>query len=150
MSASEVYWYETSSPTSFPSPDKKRAAAQKKRKKERWCCSGRPFIRTNQTPHATNKKKKEGRAPSGSAPILAGARVTTRSAWVHAAGIAHGSACNYFCKVLWTLNMLTWHCIDKERDDESFMGVERVSWGWNPTKTGLRACLISLAIRLIQ
>lgn len=31
MWASEVYWYETSSPTSFPSPDKKRAAAQKKK-----------------------------------------------------------------------------------------------------------------------
>jgi hypothetical protein len=27
--------------------------------------------------------------------------------------------------------MLTWHCIDEERDDRSFMGVEIVSWGWN-------------------
>ena len=36
-----------------------------------------------------------------------------------------------FHKASWTLNTLTWHCIDKERDDESFMGVERVSWGWN-------------------
>ena len=26
--------------------------------------------------------------------------------------------------VSWALNMLTWHCIDEERDDESFIGVE--------------------------
>jgi hypothetical protein len=30
-------------------------------------------------------------------------------------------------RVLWTLNMLTCHCIDEERDDKSFMGVEIVS-----------------------
>jgi len=24
-----------------------------------------------------------------------------------------------------------WHHINEERDDKSFMGVERVSWGWN-------------------
>jgi hypothetical protein len=29
-------------------------------------------------------------------------------------------------RVSWTLNMLTCHCIDEEKDDESFMGVERV------------------------
>jgi hypothetical protein len=34
-----------------------------------------------------------------------------------------------FHRVSWALNTLTWHCIDKERGDESFMGVERVSWG---------------------
>jgi hypothetical protein len=27
--------------------------------------------------------------------------------------------------------MLIWHCIDHERDDENFMGVERVLWGRN-------------------
>jgi hypothetical protein len=32
-------------------------------------------------------------------------------------------------RVSWALNMLTWHCIDEERDDKSFMGVEIVSWG---------------------
>jgi hypothetical protein len=36
-----------------------------------------------------------------------------------------------FHKVLWALNTLTCHCIDEERGDESFMGVERVSWGRN-------------------
>jgi hypothetical protein len=30
-------------------------------------------------------------------------------------------------RVLWALNMLPWHCIDEERDDKSFMRVERVS-----------------------
>jgi hypothetical protein len=30
-------------------------------------------------------------------------------------------------RVSWTLNVLTWHCIDEERDDESFMRVEIVS-----------------------
>ena len=29
------------------------------------------------------------------------------------------------------LNMLMWHRIDEERDGESFMGVERVSWQRN-------------------
>jgi hypothetical protein len=29
------------------------------------------------------------------------------------------------------LNMLMWHRIDKERDEESFMGVERASWRRN-------------------
>jgi hypothetical protein len=24
-----------------------------------------------------------------------------------------------------------WHYINEERDDKSFMGVERVLWGWN-------------------
>jgi hypothetical protein len=27
--------------------------------------------------------------------------------------------------------MLTWPYVNEERDDKSFMGVERVSWGWN-------------------
>ena len=36
-----------------------------------------------------------------------------------------------FHRVSWALNTLTWHCIDEERDDESFIGVERISWGWN-------------------
>jgi len=31
-------------------------------------------------------------------------------------------------RVSCALNMLIWHCIDEERDDESFMRVERVSW----------------------
>jgi len=34
-------------------------------------------------------------------------------------------------RVLWTLNMLTWQCIDEKRDDESFIGVEIVSWDEN-------------------
>jgi hypothetical protein len=34
--------------------------------------------------------------------------------------------------------MLTWHCIDEERDDESFMGVERVSWGSNSSALFLK------------
>jgi hypothetical protein len=34
-------------------------------------------------------------------------------------------------RVLWTLNVLTWHCIDEEKDDESLMGAEIVSWEWN-------------------
>ena len=34
-----------------------------------------------------------------------------------------------FHRVSWTLNMLTWHCLDEEREDKSFMGVERVLWG---------------------
>jgi hypothetical protein len=37
--------------------------------------------------------------------------------------------------------MLTCHCIDEEKDDESFMGVERVPWELGhktPTETGLR------------
>jgi hypothetical protein len=32
-----------------------------------------------------------------------------------------------FIRVLWTINILTWHCIDEGRDDESFIGVEIVS-----------------------
>ena len=32
-------------------------------------------------------------------------------------------------RVSWAINMLIWHCIDEERDDESFMRVEIVSWG---------------------
>jgi hypothetical protein len=32
-----------------------------------------------------------------------------------------------FHRVLWALNMMTWHCIDEKRDDESFMGIEIVS-----------------------
>jgi hypothetical protein len=36
-----------------------------------------------------------------------------------------------FIRVSWALIMLMWHYINKERDDKSFMGVERVSWGWN-------------------
>ena len=36
-----------------------------------------------------------------------------------------------FHRVLWALNMLTWYCLDEEREDKSFMGVERVSRGWN-------------------
>ena len=32
-----------------------------------------------------------------------------------------------FIRVLWALNRLMWHRIDEERDDKSFMGVERVS-----------------------
>jgi hypothetical protein len=34
-----------------------------------------------------------------------------------------------FHRVSWALNTLTWHCIDEERGDESFMGAERVLWG---------------------
>jgi hypothetical protein len=34
-----------------------------------------------------------------------------------------------FITVSWALNRLMWHCIDEERDDKSFMGIERVSWG---------------------
>jgi hypothetical protein len=34
-----------------------------------------------------------------------------------------------FIRVSWALNILTCHCIDKERGDKSFIGVERVSWG---------------------
>jgi hypothetical protein len=30
-------------------------------------------------------------------------------------------------EVSWVLNTLTWRCIDEDRDDESFMGVEIVS-----------------------
>jgi hypothetical protein len=36
-----------------------------------------------------------------------------------------------FYGVSWALNMLTWHRVNEERDDKSFIGVERVSWGWN-------------------
>jgi hypothetical protein len=32
-------------------------------------------------------------------------------------------------RVSWALNALTWHCINEERDDKSFMGAEIVSWG---------------------
>jgi hypothetical protein len=34
-----------------------------------------------------------------------------------------------FIRVLWALNRLMWHRIDEERDDKSFMRIERVSWG---------------------
>jgi hypothetical protein len=34
-----------------------------------------------------------------------------------------------FIRVSWTLIMLVWHHIYEERDDKSFMGAERVSWG---------------------
>jgi hypothetical protein len=30
-------------------------------------------------------------------------------------------------EVLWALNTLTWRCIDEDRDDESFIGIEIVS-----------------------
>ena len=33
-----------------------------------------------------------------------------------------------FIRVSWALNMLVRHRIDEERDDKSFMRVERVSW----------------------
>jgi hypothetical protein len=36
-----------------------------------------------------------------------------------------------FIRVLWTLIMLMWHHINEERDDKSFMGAERISWGRN-------------------
>ena len=32
-----------------------------------------------------------------------------------------------FIRVSYTLNILIWHYINKEKDDKSFMGVERVS-----------------------
>jgi hypothetical protein len=34
-----------------------------------------------------------------------------------------------FIRVSWTLIMLMWHHIYEERDDKSFIGAERVSWG---------------------
>jgi hypothetical protein len=34
-----------------------------------------------------------------------------------------------FIRVSWALNVLMWHRINEVRDDKSFMGVERVSWG---------------------
>jgi len=34
--------------------------------------------------------------------------------------------------------MLMWHRINKERDDKSFMGVERVSYGWNSSALFLK------------
>jgi hypothetical protein len=34
-----------------------------------------------------------------------------------------------FIRVSWALIMLMWHHIYEERDDKSFMGAERVSWG---------------------
>jgi hypothetical protein len=34
-----------------------------------------------------------------------------------------------FIRVSWALIMLMWHYIYEERDDKSFMGAERVSWG---------------------
>jgi len=40
----------------------------------------------------------------------------------HALRLAWG-----FIRVSCTLNMLMWHYINEERDDKSFMGVERVS-----------------------
>jgi hypothetical protein len=30
-------------------------------------------------------------------------------------------------RVSWVLNILTWHSINGEKDDESFMGIEKVS-----------------------
>jgi hypothetical protein len=36
-----------------------------------------------------------------------------------------------FIRVLWVLIILMWHHINEERDDKSFMKVERVLWGWN-------------------
>jgi hypothetical protein len=34
-----------------------------------------------------------------------------------------------FIRVSWALIMLMWHHINKERDDKSFIGVEKVLWG---------------------
>jgi hypothetical protein len=45
------------------------------------------------------------------------------------AEVALGQSQWDFIKVSWTLNMLMWHRINEERDDKSFMGAERVSWG---------------------
>jgi len=43
-----------------------------------------------------------------------------------------------FIRVLYTLNMLMWHYINKERDDKSFVGVERVSSLWNSSALFLK------------
>ena len=47
-----------------------------------------------------------------------------------------------FHRVSWALNTLTWHCIDEERDDESFIGVERVLWGRNSSARFLKYGLL--------